>query len=172
MPGYEKIFSLFHCSHKRSRDPEMLGSVTPIGIVTQGVGVLIVSFLFPPMLLLASSDVVPGNGPEAVDHILRIQDRQFIPPVLYLRVGQPTRLILKNEDAELHAFVPEMLFVRANVQVSGNGAPQFGNEGFRRVLLPTLGQTELVFAPKQAGSYPFFCDLPGHVMNGIVIVKE
>lgn len=140
-----------------------------IGLV---VLVVSVSFLFQPVILLASSDAVSGPQNETVEHIVRIQNRQFIPQVLYLRVGQPTRLILKNEDAELHAFVPGALFVRANVQVSGNGAPQFGDQGFRRVLLPTLGQTELAFAPKLAGSYPFFCDLPGHVMNGTVVVEE
>jgi len=112
------------------------------------------------------------GSPETVDYVVRIQNRQFIPQVVHLRVGQSTRLILKNEDTELHAFVPETLFVRANVQVSGNGAPQFGEQGFRRVLLPASGQTELVFAPKHAGSYAFFCDLPGHIMNGTVVVEK
>jgi len=134
--------------------------------------VLTAGFLLQPSLLFASSGTRSEKNPERAEHIVRIQNRQFIPHVLHLRVGQPTRLILKNEDAELHAFVPEALFVRANVQVSGNGAPQFGDQGFRRVLLPTMGQTELVFAPKRAGSFPFFCDLPGHVMNGTVVVEE
>ena len=152
------------------REFEILRSFLPIGIVIKGV--LTISFLCQPALLFAFSDALSRTSEDTTEHIIRIQNRQFVPRVLYLRVGQTTRLILKNEDAELHAFVPEALFVRANVQVSGNGAPQFGDQGFRRVLLPTLGQTELVFSPKQAGSFPFFCDLPGHVMNGTVVVEE
>ena len=137
-------------------------------------GALIGGFLFHALVFLAFSDARSAEPREieVVEHTVRIQNRQFIPHVLRLQVGQTVRLILKNEDTELHAFVPEALFVRANVQVSGNGAPQFGGQGFRRVLLPTLGHTELVFVPKRAGSYPFFCDLPGHVMNGTVVVEE
>ena len=130
------------------------------------------SVLWVSLGLLGVPSVLAEDSSETVDHVVRIHNRQFIPHVLYLRVGQATRLILKNEDTELHAFVPDALFHRANVQVSGNGAPQFGELGFRRVLLPTSGQTELVFAPKRTGSYPFFCDLPGHVMNGTVVVED
>ena len=90
--------------------------------------------------------------------------------MIRLRVGQPTRLILQNDDAELHAFVPTDLLAQTNVQVGGNGAPQFDDHGFRRVLVPSSGQVELIFSPKHVGSYPFFCDLPGHIMNGTVVV--
>ena len=111
---------------------------------------------------------VPGQKDIAVT--VRVENRRFIPHVVNLRVGQQVRFILKNEDVELHAFVPANLLVRTNVQVSGDGAPQFGKEGFRRVLIPSGGQVELVFTSKEAGSFPFFCDLPGHVMNGTIVV--
>ena len=101
---------------------------------------------------------------------VHIQNRRFLPQLIHLRVGQPTRLILLNDDAELHAFVPTDLLAQTNVQVGGNGAPQFDDHGFRRVLVPSSGQVELIFSPKHVGSYPFFCDLPGHIMNGTVVV--
>lgn len=101
---------------------------------------------------------------------VHIQRRRFVPHLVNLRVGQHVRLILKNQDVELHAFVPADLLARTNVQVSGNGAPQFDRDGFRRVLIPSQGQVELVFVPKAAGSFAFFCDLPGHVMNGTIVV--
>lgn len=110
----------------------------------------------------------PGQEETAVT--IRIESRRFLPHVVNLRAGQPVRLILKNEDVELHAFVPVDLLVRTNVQVSGDGAPQFGKEGFRRVLIPSGGRVELVFTSKEAGSFPFFCDLPGHMMNGTIVV--
>lgn len=119
----------------------------------------------------------PLNGKETLEgqaqHItVHIENRRFSPHVIRLRVGQPTRLVLKNDDAELHAFVPSDLLVRTNVQVEGNGAPQFDKRGFNRVLLPSQGQAELTFSPREAGSFPFFCDLPGHVMNGTVVVED
>lgn len=109
-------------------------------------------------------------GQEDIAVTVHIENRRFVPHVVNLRVGQRVRLILKNEDVELHAFVPANLLVRTNVQVSGNGAPQFGKEGFSRVLIPSGGQVELVFTSKEAGSFPFFCDLPGHIMNGTIVV--
>lgn len=113
---------------------------------------------------------VPGQEESAVT--IRIEGRRFLPHVVNLRVGEQVRLILKNEDVELHAFVPGDLLVRTNVQVSGDGAPQFGKEGFRRVLIPSDGQVELVFTSKETGSFLFFCDLPGHVMNGTIVVDS
>ena len=103
--------------------------------------------------------------------VVHIENRRFLPNLISLRVGQPTRLILLNDDAELHAFVPTDLLAQTNVQVGGNGAPQFDDHGFYRVLVPSSGQAELLFSPKHVGSYSFFCDLPGHVMNGIVVVE-
>ena len=102
--------------------------------------------------------------------IVHIENRRFLPQLIRLRVGQLTRLILLNDDAELHAFVPTDLLVKTNVQVGGNGAPQFDDHGFRRVLVSSGGQAELIFSPKHVGSYAFFCDLPGHIMNGTIVV--
>ena len=101
---------------------------------------------------------------------VHIENRRFLPQLIRLHVGQPTRLILVNDDAELHAFVPTGLLAQTNVQVGGNGAPQFDDQGFRRILVPSSGQAELLFSPKHVGSYSFFCDLPGHIMNGIIVV--
>ena len=117
-------------------------------------------------------ETVPAGvlGQEEVAITVHIESRRFIPHAVNLRVGQQVRLILKNEDIELHAFVPVNLLVRTNVQVSGDGAPQFGKDGFRRVLIPSGGQVELRFTSKEAGSFPFFCDLPGHIMNGMIVV--
>ncbi len=98
--------------------------------------------------------------------------RQFDPSTVHLQSGKKVRLILRNQDVELHAFVPISLFQNATLHVSGNGAPEFGSQGLLRVLIPSKGQTEILFVPQQPGTYPFLCDLPGHVMNGTVVVQE
>ncbi len=104
--------------------------------------------------------------------IIQIRHRAFQPQELILSAGKKTRLILKNLDTELHAFLPVGLVADTHVAVSGNGAPQFSKEGFIRVLLPTRGQTEIVFTPTHPGTYPYLCDLPGHVMRGTIVVRE
>jgi len=114
----------------------------------------------------------PTPNLEALEVTINIRSREFRPDSLTIAVGQKTRLVLKNLDTELHAFVPVGLLADSHVAVSGNGAPQFAKEGFTRVLLPTRGQTEIVFTPVRPGSYPYFCDLPGHVMRGTIVVRE
>jgi len=115
---------------------------------------------------------VRALGQEDVTITVHIRRRQFIPHVVNIRAGQQVRLILKNQDAELHAFVPVDLLTRTHVQVAGNGAPQFGKDGFRRVLIPAQGRAELVFVSRETGTFPFFCDLPGHMMNGTIVVDD
>ena len=135
-----------------------------------GVVVTLICGLWSPGSGFGAAVPAAVLGQEDVAVTVHIENRRFVPHVVNLRVGQRVRLTFKNEDVELHAFVPAGLLVRTNVQVSGDGAPQFGKEGFRRVLIPSGGQVELVFTSKEAGSFPFFCDLPGHIMNGTIVV--
>ena len=128
--------------------------------------------MWNPALGMGASVPAGVPGQEEIAVTVRIESRRFVPHVVNFRVGQPVRLILKNEDVELHAFVPTDLLVRTNVQVSGDGAPQFGKDGLRRVLIPSGGRVELLFTSREAGSFPFFCDLPGHMMNGTIVVDN
>ncbi len=140
------------------------------------MNVVTVSFIFTlggmETVGALDSSVSSSDSQEATDVIIDVRTREFLPDLISLQLGQKTRLILRNKDAELHAFVPVGLFLGTTHNVSGNGAPQFGNEGLLRVLLPSTGQTEIVFTPEKAGNFPFFCDLPGHVMRGTIVVQE
>ena len=145
-----------------------------IGLVKifQRAVVALVCGVWTPAPGLGASVPSGALGEEDFAVTVRIENRRFLPHMVSLRVGQQVRLILKNEDVELHAFVPADLLVRTNVQVSGDGAPQFDNDGLRRVLIPSGGRVELLFTSRKAGSFPFFCDLPGHRMNGTIVVEE
>ncbi len=125
-----------------------------------------------PALGATPASLTPEPDLDVLEEIIHIRHREFQPQALTIPVGQKTRLVLKNLDTELHAFVPIGLLADSHVAVSGNGAPQFAKEGFVRVLLPTRGQTEIVFTPVRPGTYPYFCDLPGHVMRGTIVVRE
>ncbi|MDH4193167.1 MAG: cupredoxin domain-containing protein [Nitrospirota bacterium] len=119
-----------------------------------------------------SASLPPATDVQETEVIISIKSREFSPNMVSLTVGQKTRLVLKNLDTELHAFLPVALLTDIHLNLSGNGAPQFSKEGLVRVLLPTRGQTEIVFTPSRPGTFPYFCDLPGHVMRGTIMVHK
>jgi uncharacterized cupredoxin-like copper-binding protein len=125
------------------------------------------------LALLAGLLISPSNAAEAPRTAVEIvaSKRVFTPEIVTLRLGKPATLIIRNEDEDLHAFVPLLLFLRTNVQVAGNGAPEFNETGFVRVLIPPHGRAELRFTPKTAGNFFYFCDLPGHNMRAQIVVK-
>lgn len=103
--------------------------------------------------------------------LVRIRDRKFMPSTVRVHAGRKTKLVFRNQDAELHVFVPGTLFNGISVSVGGNGAPEFGEQGFRKVIIPGDGMAELRFILEQPGRYPFICDMPGHEMRGTIVVE-
>lgn len=120
---------------------------------------------------LQAATLSPADPTEDMVVTVTIKARSFEPATVRLKAGHKTRLVLRNQDAELHAFVPIGLFSGLNVNVSGNGAPEFGPEGFKRVIIPSEGLAELRFIPEQPGVYPFLCDMPGHEMRATIVVE-
>ncbi len=100
-----------------------------------------------------------------------IRDRQFQPDRIVLPQGRKIVLSITNHDSELHAFVPGDLFAGESLNVSGNGAPEFGTQGFKRVVIPSDGLVEIRFTPTRPGRYPYRCDMPGHEMSGSIVVE-
>src|SRR5437667_11905161 len=76
-----------------------------------------------------------GEAPAASIEIVASK-RAFSPETLTLLQGKPVALVIRNDDEDLHAFVPLLLLQHTNVQVSGNGAPECNETGFVRVLIP------------------------------------
>jgi plastocyanin len=127
-------------------------------------------------LLIISSALLPFRAWGA-DLILEetatvvIQERQFKPDRIVLHQGHKTTLVFKNQDSELHAVVPFGLFAGESFNISGNGAPEFGAEGFKRVIIPPDGITEIHFTPNKPGEYRYLCDMPGHEMKAVIVVE-
>jgi plastocyanin len=121
----------------------------------------------------AFADPPPLPSPQSDEEevLVQIRSRQFDPNTVTLHAGRRTKLVFHNQDAELHAFVPVGLFVGVNLNISGNGAPEFGAEGFKRVIIPSEGRAEIRFVPHRPGVYPFFCDMPGHDMKATIVVQ-
>lgn len=100
-----------------------------------------------------------------------IHGRQFTPARTLLHQGRKTTLVFKNQDSELHAVVPFGLFLGISLNVSGNGAPEFGPDGFKRVIIPPDGLAEIRFTPTTPGEYRYLCDMPGHEMQAVIVVE-
>jgi uncharacterized cupredoxin-like copper-binding protein len=115
--------------------------------------------------------LAPSDMHEEHQVIVLIEARRFEPSRIVLQSGHKTKLVLLNQDAELHAFVPGALFVGVHLNISGNGAPEFGDAGFRRVIIPSAGRTEIRFVPERKGIYPVLCDMPGHEMKATIVIE-
>jgi plastocyanin len=121
-----------------------------------------------------AADEPPVSPPDTNSEqvvVVDIAGRQFHPPEVTMHAGRRTALIFQNRDAELHAFVASDLLRGVNLNVSGNGAPEFGPEGFKRVIIPSSGRAEIRFVPERPGRYSYLCDMPGHEMKATIIVQ-
>ena len=127
-------------------------------------------------LALAIAGVCPsevGSAEQSEEEIVTvvIRERQFQPGETVLHTGQKTKLVLKNQDSELHTFAPLGLFAGESFNISGNGAPEFAAEGLKRVIIPPDGLVEIRFRPAAPGAYRYICDMPGHHMSAMLLVE-
>jgi plastocyanin len=112
-----------------------------------------------------------GERPDEETVQVIMRSREFIPDRITLHQGRKTRLIFHNQDSELHAFAPLELFTGTSFNLSGNGAPEFGPDGLKRVIIPADGMAEIRFVPGKPGLYPYICDMPGHQMKAVIAVE-
>lgn len=115
---------------------------------------------------LSPSDTAPEETA-----VITIRNRTFEPARVLLHIGRKSRVIVRNTDAELHAFVPVGLLAGLHFQILGDGAPQFDAHGLERVIIPSQGTAEIRFVPERPGIFPYFCDMPGHEMSAIIVVE-
>ena len=125
----------------------------------------------PPTAADAPPALSPNDIGSEEEVLVRMHGRKFMPSTVGVHAGRKTKLVFQNQDAELHAFVPGTLFNGISLSVDGNGAPEFGEQGFRKVIIPGDGVAELRFILEQPGRYPFICDMPGHEMRGTIVVE-
>jgi uncharacterized cupredoxin-like copper-binding protein len=126
--------------------------------------VLVIEWFLPLEVSLADS-----SQEDTVTVLIR--ERLFQPAETLLHTGQKTKLVVKNQDSELHTFAPSGLFTGESFNISGNGAPEFDDEGLKRVIIPPDGVVEIRFTPRKPGQYRYICDMPGHRMSATLTVE-
>ena len=102
---------------------------------------------------------------------IEIRSRMFIPPHVRLHHDRKTVLRFRNHDTELHTVAAKEFFLGVDFDVGGNGAPEFGPDGLKRVIIPPEGLIEFRFTPARTGTFSYLCDMPGHDMKAVIVVE-
>ena len=102
---------------------------------------------------------------------IEIRSRMFIPPHVRLHHDRKTVLRFRNHDTELHTVAAKEFFFGVDFDVGGNGAPEFGPDGLKQVIIPPEGLIEFRFTPARTGTFSYLCDMPGHDMKAVIVVE-
>jgi len=102
---------------------------------------------------------------------VEIRSRVFIPQQIHLHHSRKTLLRFRNHDTELHTVAAKEFFFGVDFDVGGNGAPEFGPDGLKRVIIPPEGLIEFRFTPARTGTFSYLCDMPGHDMKAVIVVE-
>lgn len=121
-------------------------------------------------LLLATPAIALPTEVEVESVTVEIRSRLFIPQHVHLHHDRKTVLRFRSHDTELHTVVAKELFLSADLNIGGNGAPEFGPNGLKRVIIPAEGLIEFQFTPARTGTFSYLCDMPGHNMQAVIVV--
>lgn len=127
------------------------------------------------LLFLVWMWAIPINALPAETEVesfsVEIRSRVFIPQQIHLHHSRKTVLRFRNHDTELHTVVAKEVFLSDDLTLRGNGAPEFGPEGLKKVIIPPEGLIEFQFTPARTGTFSYLCDMPGHDMKAVITVE-
>jgi uncharacterized cupredoxin-like copper-binding protein len=104
---------------------------------------------------------------------LTLNEFQFQPADITVNVGQPVKLVLKNNGTVLHDFVSTDAMVEV-MEEHGAMHDMAGMPTAMHAAVEAGQQSTLEFKATQAGTYTFYCTIAGHKeagMTGKLIVK-
>jgi plastocyanin len=122
-------------------------------------------------LLLTTPAIALPTETEVESVTVEIRARVFSPQQIHLHHDRKTLLRFRNHDTELHTVVAKELFLYPDISLSGNGAPEFGPDGLKRVIIPAEGVIEFQFTPARTGTFSYLCDMPGHNMQAVIVIE-
>ncbi len=113
-----------------------------------------ISLLLPLALLFAACGLTAVGGGEEI-HIVSGEGSEgmyFEPDVITVSAGAEVTFVITNEGSVDHEFE----------------SSERGEAGIEEIIIPQ-GRTRRVnwTAPSKAGTYPVYCDLPGHRAAGM-----
>lgn len=119
-----------------------------------------------------SSSAKSGEAPREVKVVNA--NMAFDTKEITLTKGQPVKLMLENKDGMLHDFSIEQMPVDEKKEAS-QGDHGHSKDKLTVHVSADAGKTGTVeFIPTKAGSYAFYCTVPGHRdagMQGTIVVN-
>jgi uncharacterized cupredoxin-like copper-binding protein len=128
---------------------------------------LILTFTLAACSSAASRSITPKTV------TLTLNEFQFQPAEITANVGQPIKLVLKNNGTVLHDFVSTDAMVEV-VEEHGAEHDMAGMQTNMHAAVETGQQSTLEFKATRSGTYTFYCTIAGHReagMEGKLIVK-
>ena len=122
-------------------------------------------------LAACGSAASPSTTPQTVT--LTLNEFQFQPAEITASVGQPIKLVLKNNGTVLHDFVSTDAMVEV-MEEHGAEHDMAGMQTNMHAAIEAGQQSTLEFKATQPGTYTFYCTIAGHReagMEGKLIVK-
>jgi uncharacterized cupredoxin-like copper-binding protein len=98
---------------------------------------------------------------------LNMTEFQFQPAEITANVGQPIKLVLKNNGTVLHDFVSTDAMVEV-MEEHGAEHDMAGMATNMHAAIEAGQQSTLEFKATQAGTYTFYCTIAGHKEAGMV----
>jgi uncharacterized cupredoxin-like copper-binding protein len=118
-------------------------------------------------LTLAACGGTAANSTAPKTITLNLNEFQFQPMDITANVGQPIKLVLKNNGTVLH----DLVSVEAKVEVIEEHGAEHEMAGMETALHAAVepGQESTIeFKATQAGTYTFNCSVAGHKEAGMV----
>jgi len=141
---------------------------------TLGLICIALVFVAPTRSLSGNVEQAPNALPTEIEEeavTVEIRSRIFIPQHVRLHQNRKTVLRFRNHDAELHTVAAKEFFFGVDFDMGGNGAPEYGPDGLKRVIIPPEGLTEFRFTPARTGTFSYLCDMPGHDMKAVIVIE-
>ncbi len=122
------------------------------------------------LVALFTAACAAGGTPAPAELTLEAADFKYGPDRIEVAVGQPVKITFINTGALEHDFSIRQIDV-ADVAISqpGEQGHAHGAESLDlHVMAPVGDRSTLAFTVLQAGTYEYFCSVPGHREAGMV----
>ena len=114
-----------------------------------------------------AKQTVAGTAQTPDVKVVATDQLKFEPASLTVRAGQPVRVSLENPGALAHDFTIVGMPVKDIKNAMDDHMGHSAEAGKIMGDLPAKHQAEVAFTPTQAGTYEFYCSVPGHKEAGM-----
>lgn len=130
-------------------------------------GVVVGAVVMVGVLAGCSSGSGSANSTTTAETVeLKATNMAFSTKEITVKKGAPVKVVLNNEDSLLHDFSVDKLPAKLKESKGDDHAHSSGSAVHVAADAGKTGSVE--FTPTEAGTYTFYCTVPGHKDSGMV----